>query len=279
MIGRCLREGHTVVTGEASAEPDRLVTDADADCRSEVVVPVRVGERLWGALKAEELAPDAFGEVEIEALEGAAAVLGAALAAAELYERLDRAYLGTAEALATALEAKDAYTADHCRSLVRNAEVVARLLEMPESDLYDLRYAAALHDIGKIAVSRETLNKAGPLTDEEQAAIEQHPVVGERILAPIEFLRGALPIVRHAHERWDGRGYPDGLAGEEIPLGARVLLACDAYDAMTKDRPYRAALGEAEARTELRRGAGSQFDPRVVDALLGALAAPRDRRR
>jgi HD-GYP domain-containing protein (c-di-GMP phosphodiesterase class II) len=131
-----------------------------------------------------------------------------------------------------------------------------------------LRYSAALHDIGKIGVRREVLNKPGGLEPSERGEVEQHTLIGERILAPIEFLAPIRPIVRHAHERWDGSGYPDGLAGEDIPLGARIVFACDAYDAMTTDRPYRAALTDPEARDELRRGAGKQFDPEVVEALL-----------
>ncbi len=113
--------------------------------------------------------------------------------------------------------------------------------------------------------------------------IEQHTVIGERILSPVEFLRPALALVRHAHERWDGAGYPDGLAGDSIPLGARIIFACDAYDAMTTDRSYRAAMSEATAREELKRNASSQFDPEVVDALIAVLdeesrLAPASRR-
>jgi HD-GYP domain-containing protein (c-di-GMP phosphodiesterase class II) len=122
-------------------------------------------------------------------------------------------------------------------------------------------------------VPEAILNKPGPLTDEERPAIERHPLIGEGILSPVEFLAESLPLVRAAHERWDGTGYPDGLSGEEIPLGARILFACDCYDAMTTDRPYRAALPAEEAQQELRGSAGTQLDPRVVDALLSVLDA------
>jgi HD-GYP domain-containing protein (c-di-GMP phosphodiesterase class II) len=142
---------------------------------------------------------------------------------------------------------------------------------MPEQALRTLRYGAAFHDIGKLAVPEEILNKPGPLTDEEREIVQRHTVIGEQILAPIEFLADVLPLVRGAHERWDGAGYPDGLAGEEIPLGARIVFACDTYEAMTAPRPYRAALPEAEARTELRRVADAQLDPRVVEALLSVI--------
>ena len=197
--------------------------------------------------------------------------LGAALRSATLYEQLERAYMGTAEALAAALEAKDANTANHARSIVRNAEAVGTRLGLGGVALRDIRYGAAFHDIGKIAVPEPILNKPGPLTDEERTLAERHVLVGEQILAPVEFLGGVRPLVRHAHERWDGTGYPDRLTGDEIPLGARIILACDAYDAMTSDRPYRSAMSQEAARDELRRFAGLQFDPRIVEVLLEVL--------
>jgi two-component system, cell cycle response regulator len=144
---------------------------------------------------------------------------------------------------------------------------------MSETELKDLRLGAVFHDIGKIAVPESILNKPGPLTDEERSIVERHTVVGEQILAPVEFLAGVRKLVRHEHERWDGGGYPDGLAGEEIPLGARIILACDALHAMTSDRSYRRALPAEVAHEELRRNAGTQFDPAVVEALLAVVGA------
>jgi HD-GYP domain-containing protein (c-di-GMP phosphodiesterase class II) len=122
-------------------------------------------------------------------------------------------------------------------------------------------------------VPEAVLNKRGALTAEERAEIERHTIVGEQILSTVPFLEPVLPLVRHGHERWDGRGYPDRLAGERIPLGSRIILACDAFDAMVSDRPYRAAMSDADARAELLAGAGTQFDERVVAALLQALEA------
>jgi HD-GYP domain-containing protein (c-di-GMP phosphodiesterase class II) len=135
----------------------------------------------------------------------------------------------------------------------------------------NVELGAVLHDIGKVRVPEAILNKPGPLDDEEWAVMRTHPEVGERILEPIRSLRGILPIVRHHHERWDGAGYPDRLAGRAIPLGARVVAVCDAYRAMTEDRPYRLAMDETEARRELETGSGVQFDPDCVAALLRAL--------
>jgi HD-GYP domain-containing protein (c-di-GMP phosphodiesterase class II) len=142
---------------------------------------------------------------------------------------------------------------------------------MSEEELRDLRYAAAFHDIGKIAVPETILNKPGPLTDAERREVERHPLVGEQILGPVDFLERVRPLVRHCHERWDGSGYPDGLAGDRIPLGARVILVCDAHDAMTRDRPYRSALPADAARAEIRSFAGVQFDERVAQAFLEAV--------
>jgi HD-GYP domain-containing protein (c-di-GMP phosphodiesterase class II) len=235
-------------------------------------VPVVVSGRAWGAITVQGTETEAFDEEDARLLQAVADQLAAALRSATLYDQLERAYLGTAEALSAALEAKDSYTAAHSRSLVQRAEAVGRRLGMSGAALRSLRYAAVFHDIGKLAVPEAILNKPGPLTEDEFAVVKRHTVVGEQILAPVEFLEEVLPLVRGAHERWDGAGYPDGLAGEEIPLGARIVFACDTYDAMTTDRPYRAALPEEEARTELRRVAGTQLDPRVVDALLDVVA-------
>jgi putative nucleotidyltransferase with HDIG domain len=185
-----------------------------------------------------------------------------------LIERLKDSFMGTAEALANALEAKDDYTASHAREIADLAVAVGRQLGMGSDELEDLRYGAVFHDIGKIAVPDAILSKPGPLTDEERRIIERHAEIGAQIIAPVHFLSGAVPIVRHDHERWDGEGYPDGLEGRQIPLGARIVFVVDAFHAMVSDRPYRAGLSEEEALAELRRCAGTQFDPEVVEAFL-----------
>lgn len=182
------------------------------------------------------------------------------------FQELQRSYLGSVGALSTALNACDGYTADHTDDVEKLATAVARRLGMTKHELEALRYGALFHDIGKIGVPDSILNKPSPLTPEEWEIMKRHPVIGEQILAPLGFLDGVLPIVRHDHERWDGSGYPDGLAGEDIPLGARIVLVCDAYNAMTSDRPYRDALPRAEAIQRLRQGIGTQFDPGVVEA-------------
>lgn len=191
--------------------------------------------------------------------------------AEDSFEALQESYLSSIQALSSALDARDQYTNDHSESVTGMVLEIGRKMGMGEPELSALRYAALFHDIGKIGIPDRILNKPGPLTRKEWVAMERHTLIGEQILAPLDFMCPALPIVRHEHERWDGQGYPDGLMGEEIPLGARIILVCDAYDAMTSDRPYRDALGPEEAVDRLRGGAGTQFDPEVVDAFLSVL--------
>ncbi|HEX2410809.1 MAG TPA: HD domain-containing phosphohydrolase [Solirubrobacteraceae bacterium] len=175
------------------------------------------------------------------------------------------------QALAAAIEERDSYTRDHSQEVVHLARGVAMLLGLPADRAGRIAHAALLHDVGKLAVPHEILHKGGPLTREEWEVMAEHPVAGERILLRIPDLAVIAPVVRHEHEHWDGSGYPDGLSGRLIPIGSRVILACDAYFAMIADRPYRAALSPDEAAAELRRGAGRQFDPDVVEALLDLL--------
>ena len=129
-----------------------------------------------------------------------------------------------------------------------------------------------MHDVGKIGISDTILGKTGALSDEEWELMRKHPVIGERMLTGVDFLKPALPVVRHHHERWDGQGYPDKLSGEEIPLAARIVMVCDAYDAMTSDRPYRKALSVSEACRELFQKSGTQFDPRCAAMLVEVVA-------
>jgi diguanylate cyclase (GGDEF)-like protein len=179
---------------------------------------------------------------------------------------------GAVGALALALAERDRATAEHAERVVALAGAVARRLGFAGEEVERIATAALLHDLGKLAVPDTVLHKPGPLDDEERRAVHAHPCVGERILRAVPGMGPVARMVRHAHEHYDGGGYPDGLRGEEIPLGSRIVQACDAYDAMTSDRPFQAARTGAEAAAELRAGAGTQFDPRVVEALLGWLA-------
>ncbi|MDX6728324.1 MAG: hypothetical protein QOK49_3129 [Baekduia sp.] len=179
---------------------------------------------------------------------------------------------GAIGALALALSERDRGTGEHAEHVVALAGAVARRLGIDAEDVERIAAAALLHDIGKVAVPDSILSKPGALNDEEWSVMRRHTVVGERILRAVPGLGPVARIVRHGHERYDGTGYPDALRGDDIPLGSRIVGACDAYDAMTSERPHRAAMGHDAAVAELVAGAGTQFDPRIVDVLLTYLA-------
>jgi HD-GYP domain-containing protein (c-di-GMP phosphodiesterase class II) len=182
---------------------------------------------------------------------------------------LSHAYRGTALLLGDMVEADDSYTGLHSQDVVTLVVAVAEHLELGERDRQDAELTALLHDVGKVRIPKRIITKPGALTPQERALIETHTVEGEQMLEQIGGLLGHVgKLVRSCHEHWDGRGYPDGLAGDEIPLVSRIVCACDAYSAMTTNRSYRPARSAAEALDEMQRCAGTQFDPRVVDALV-----------
>ena len=183
------------------------------------------------------------------------------------------AYRGTAFLLGDVVEADDSYTGIHSRDVVELTLRVADQLELSTRERRDAEFVALLHDVGKVRVPNSIINKPGPLTPEERVVMQRHTIEGERLLHRVGGLLGEIGrVIRSCHEHWDGNGYPDGLAGDEIPLLARIVACCDAFNAMTSDRSYRKALPQHEAVAELRRGRGTQFDPRVVDALVETLA-------
>lgn len=186
-------------------------------------------------------------------------------------ERTSAAELTGIHALLAALEARDQYTGEHSRLVVLYAQEVAARLGLGDRETLEVEQVALLHDIGKVGIPDSILLKRGPLTPAEWELMRQHPAVGERVVANTESLAHLAPAIRAEHERYDGSGYPDGLAGVDIPIASRITLACDAYHAMTSDRPYRQALSLEQARTELGDNAGTQFDPEVVTALLALL--------
>ncbi len=197
---------------------------------------------------------------------------------AESNQLLRKDLLRVVQALTGAIEAKDGYTESHLRRVSRYAIDVGERLGLPDLDLEKLRYASLLHDVGKIGVPDQLLGKPGPLSDNEAEVMRRHPEIGARILRNIDVLRDVAPVILHHQERFDGAqegefpGYPSGLRGEDIPLGARIISVVDAFDAMTTDRPYRRALAVDEAIAELRKEAGKQFDPTVVETFLAVLA-------
>ena len=203
-----------------------------------------------------------------------------AVASSDAEQQLDRlrdsgGSPAAVQALVAAIEARDNYSFDHSELVVRLATGVALLLGLAADTVERVGHCALLHDVGKLAIPPAILQKDGVLDDAEWMVMAEHPVLGEKILRRIPELAPLAPTVRHEHEHWDGSGYHDGLAGTQIPIGSRIVLACDAYAAMTTERPYRRALTPDDAVAELRAAAGSQFDPQVVEALLDLLGHAR----
>jgi HD-GYP domain-containing protein (c-di-GMP phosphodiesterase class II) len=185
---------------------------------------------------------------------------------------LNRAYRGTVMLLSDVLEFEDEYTAQHSRSVVDLVNAVADELGIAPDERQELEFAAMLHDVGKISIPKEILHKPSALTEREFEVIKHHTIEGQFMLDRVGGLLARVgEVVRSCHERWDGRGYPDGLAGEQISIAARIVFACDAYNAMTTDRPYRAAMTRDAAVAELHANTGTQFDPRVVSALINVV--------
>ena len=261
----------SISADDSGADPAELFVLREMEMQAVLLVPLVADGRVWGLVEVYDARPRAFPAGERHLAELAAAQIGGLLSAFEHEERAQRLYRETLASLSNALEAKDAVTSQHTEEVVRLAVAAAAELDLDLESVRSVELGAVLHDIGKVRVPEAILNKPGPLTDEEWVVMRTHPEVGERILEPIQSLRAVLPIVRHHHERWDGAGYPDRLAGRAIPLGARIVAVCDAYRAMTEDRPYRKAAAEQAARAELERCAGEQFDPECVAALLRAL--------
>jgi hypothetical protein len=250
------------------------ITDA-ADVGAFVSVPITFSDgRFYGTLCGASHATQPTLEYrDLQFLNVVARMIADQLEREALHERSRTLELEAtaASTLMAALGARDGYTGSHSEAVVGFAVAVAERLGLDGDDLTRVRQAALLHDVGKIAVPDAILNKPGRLTEQEWQVMRLHPLTSERIAREAPGLEALAPVLRGEHERWDGRGYPDGIAGEAIPLVSRIIFVCDAYHAMTSDRPYRRALAPAIAREEIATGAGSQFCPTCAAALLAVL--------
>ena len=275
--GRVARSGVTALVADTREDPDYIVRDLDTDPRSELSVALVVDGAVWGVLNIEAVEPGALNEADAVLVEAIAASLGSAVHRAGLISDIEQAFTTTLAVVTSTVEAKDDYTACHGSDVAGLAERVALRMGLSAKEAREVHYAAMLHDVGKIAVPSEILCKQGPLTEDEWVVMRSHTVVGAELVERIEAFAHLAPAIRSSHERVDGKGYPDGLVAAEIPLAARIIAACDTYDAIVTDRPYRAARTPVQAREELLRVTGSQLDERVVATVLEELAGGPDR--
>ena len=242
------------------------------DIALSICVPLTTRGKITGLISVcrnSKNRPFTSSEIElVSVLSGQAA---AAIENAHLYEKLEQSYLSMMVALSCVVEARDLYTDKHMKDIAEYSVDIANKMGLAEDEVENIRKAALLHDLGKISIPDNILMKPGKLTDEEVEIIKKHPENGAKIIEPVEPLRNAKDIIRHHQECYDGSGYPDGLKGEAIPLGARIIAVADSFGAMTTDRPYRKALTVEEAVKEIKRCSGTQFDPDIVKQFLALL--------
>ena len=253
----------------ASGQPVLIKGQEGDDTDSSLCVPLLANRQVLGVLNIRTKTDGSdFTQQDLELASQLANIAAAAIENAELHDQLQSLFLSTVSALAISIDARDPYTKGHSERVTAYAVMIAEGLELSADELELLRYAGLLHDIGKIRIRDHILHKPGRLTDPEFDEMKKHPEYGVEIMQPVAAFRHILPAMLHHHERFDGRGYPHGLAGEEIPLTARILCVADCFDAMTSDRPYRKGMPVADAVAELAKNKTTQFDPRLVDIFL-----------
>ncbi len=237
-----------------------------------ITVPLKVKQKVIGVLNVNSKKTGRkFNQRDMRMLSILGDQAAVAIENIQLYNDLKEMYLGTIQTLAQAIDEKDPYSKGHTKRVAEYAVQIAKKMNLPQKLVRNIEYAALIHDIGKIGIKDSVLNKPARLSDAEYETIKKHPRIGERILAPVEFLTNVAPLVLYHHEHYDGNGYMEGLKGEEIPVGARILNAADSYEAMTSNRPYSKGMSKEKAIEELKDKSGSQFDPAVINAFLNIL--------
>ena len=268
VIRQALANPDTVVIYDPTLDPrlSQAQSLVGARVHSAICVPLLGRSGPIGALYADRVGgAQVFTQDLAQYAAAFASISATALETAQLYDDRERHFRATLEAFAKAIDARDHYTAGHSERVTAYTLVLAKAYGLPDAELEIVRRAGMLHDIGKVGVPDAVLRKPGPLDAEERAAIELHPVIGYTMLEHVPFLAEALPAVRGHHERWDGKGYPDRLAGTDIHIHARLMAVADTYDAMTSARPYRAGLPREEASRRLHAADGTQFEPAAIE--------------
>ena len=273
-LAAVLQRRHPLEVEDAEGAPDPIrAMMLERGQHALYIQPLRAADTSIGVFFVVWSEPHQFNDEERELIGVLAGMGAAAIRSMRLYLELDDAYLSTVSKLTAMIEARDGYHEDHQRRIAADAVGVGERLGFDDDALRDLRYASLFHSLGKIGVPATILGKSGPLTSEERQILQEHPLLGARILESIHFLRTVVPIVRHANERWDGTGYPAGLAGDAIPLAARILAVAISYEAMVADRPYRRALRPEAAIAELRALSERWYDGAVVEQFITMIEA------
>ncbi|OFW56958.1 MAG: hypothetical protein A2W01_07490 [Candidatus Solincola sediminis] len=270
IAGRVIQEGRPIAVEDIIDDPRHAYSDQARieGLHSLLSVPLSLKDRVIGVLNIYTDETHSFTPHEINLFTSLASQAAIAIENARLFESLEEIYIEVITALASAIDARDSYTHGHSHRVTEYAVAIAEDIQLNPAEVDIIRNASILHDVGKIGIKEDILKKPGRLTEDERKEMEYHPFIGTKILQSVKLLEPVLPLVYHHHEWVDGTGYPDGLKGEDIPLGARIIAVADAFESMTSDRPYRKALPLDEAFGELRRCSGRQFDSEIVQVFM-----------
>jgi HD-GYP domain-containing protein (c-di-GMP phosphodiesterase class II) len=271
IAGWVAQTGKPLIVDDVQKDPrfsQKADQKTDFVMRNMICVPVKIKGRTIGVLQAvNKKNQGRFSKGDLEDFSSLANQVAIAIENANLYKELKDTFLSTAGALSDTIEAKDTYTGGHTQRVMEYSLAIGWSLGLSPEEMENLKLAAILHDIGKIGVDDQVLRKQGRLNEEEKRKMQQHTIIGPRIVKRVRQLHSIIPGIRHHHEMYDGSGYPDGVKGDEIPLMARIIAVADTFDAMTSDRPYRKGLDMESALREIQKFSGKQFDPKMVQAL------------